>query len=131
MFRSCQNEESIRKLYRRLANFLHPDKGGESDLMVILTNAYEKALIEFKKSENSKVKPEAKYQNVYDDILYDEDDERFEIIEDILAYSEKNPRYKTDYLNSIKEFIDKNGFITSAQYNSLVKTYYAFRMDKQ
>lgn len=46
MFRNCQDEDSIKKLYLRLASFLHPDKGGEADLMIMLTNAYERALVE-------------------------------------------------------------------------------------
>ena len=131
MFKNCQDEESIKKLYRRLANYLHPDKGGEADLMIILTKSFERALVELKKSANANVKPDAKYQNIYEDIPYDPEDERFEIFKEILKYSEKYPRYKTDYINSILEYMDNKGFITSAQYNSLVKTYYTFRMDKE
>jgi hypothetical protein len=131
MFINCQDEDSMKKLYRRLANFLHPDKGGEADLMIMLTKSFERALINLKKSANANVKPDAKYQNIYEDILYDLEDERLGIIKEILKYSEKYPRYKTDYINSIIEYMDNNGFITSSQYNSLVKSYYAFRMDKE
>ncbi len=131
MFRNCQDENSIKNLYRRLANFLHPDKGGEADLMVMLNKSYERALVEFKKSGNVNVKPDAKYENVYDDIPYDIEDERFDVIKDILEYAEKNKRYKTDYVQSILEFIENKGYITSSQYNSLVKSYYTFRMDKE
>jgi curved DNA-binding protein CbpA len=131
MFRNCQDEESIKKLYRRLANFLHPDKGGEADLMIMLTKSFERSLVDFKKSEKKYVKPDAKYENTYDDIPYEKEDKRFDLIKDILKYAKNNPKYKKDYIESIMEFINNNGFITSAQYNSLVKTYYAFRMDRE
>jgi hypothetical protein len=44
MFHRCQNKEEVEKLYKRLAKRLHPDCGGEHDLMVLLKENYESAL---------------------------------------------------------------------------------------
>lgn len=129
MFRSCLCEDSVKKLYRRLAAFLHPDKGGEPDLMSLLTDSYEKALLEVKKI-SGKQSENIKYENVVNDILYDPSDERLTIITKIREYAEKQRKYKLDYLESVIEFMEDRGYMTSSQYNSLVKSYYSFKMDK-
>ncbi len=44
MFQRCQNEEEVEKLYKRLAKRLHPDCGGEHELMILLKESYESSI---------------------------------------------------------------------------------------
>lgn len=83
---------------------LHPDCGGEHDLMILLQESYENV-------------PST--------------DERLKIIEEIIEYAKTHPKFNVAYTESIKAYGSENGYITSTQYNTLVKTYYAFRMDKK
>jgi len=44
MFQRCQSKEEVEKLYKRLAKRLHPDCGGEHELMILLNESSESAL---------------------------------------------------------------------------------------
>lgn len=44
MFHTCKTKAEVNSLFKRLAKHLHPDQGGENDLMILLTEAKEKAL---------------------------------------------------------------------------------------
>jgi len=48
VFHHCINIQDLKKLYRRLALRLHPDKGGSADLMMLLQESYDVALEFFK-----------------------------------------------------------------------------------
>jgi plasmid stability protein len=56
--------------------------------------------------------------------------EAADILDEMLDYAESHPRFDASYVNSIKKQALKTRQISAAQYNSLLKTYYAFRMDK-
>jgi hypothetical protein len=58
MFQYCQNEEEAKKLYHRLAKRLHPDSGGENELMILLQKDYDIAL--------NRIKPSALASKFYD-----------------------------------------------------------------
>lgn len=117
---------------------LHPDQGGTNELMILLQESYEfmkenpksfKELIEFsgilKKSSTTNQSLD-KYQKSYEDIPLN--DQRLEIIKEIYTYSKNNDNFNTSFVESVCEFGNKKGFITSGQYNSLVNVYYSFRM---
>ena len=36
MFHRCQTHEDVKQLFRKLVMYLHPDKGGSNELMVLL-----------------------------------------------------------------------------------------------
>jgi hypothetical protein len=38
-------------------------------------------------------------------------------------------KFDTSYVSNIADFLEENSYLTSGQYNSLVKVYTAFRMD--
>ena len=139
MFFRCKTPDETKKLFRRLALHLHPDKGGEDDLMILLQEAYQLHLDgistweESKKdtektTEKQKEEPEypGSYQQVYEDVT--KDNPILDIFKDILEYAKNHKNFKTDYTKSLIEFLEENGFITSSQYNGLVRIYYSFRM---
>lgn len=127
MFHKCKSSDEVKALYRRLAMLLHPDKGGDNALMTLLTECYEKTFDQFKKVEEQITDLEkGKYRPVFDDILIN--DPRIDIIKDMWLYSEKHPKFNTAFLESISDYLENKGYITKAQYNSLIKTYYSFRM---
>jgi hypothetical protein len=43
MFHKCKSDEERKSLFRRLSKRLHPDLGGDSDLMALLLECYEMA----------------------------------------------------------------------------------------
>lgn len=144
MFRKCRSVAEVKKLYRLLALRLHPDYGGSNELMALLIEVYEEALDSAtyeERNDNKKkeTKTEKSYydENEYGDGLYkcvNEDvqqkDPRLKIFMDILEYAKEHKTFKTDFVLSLVEFLDEKGFLTPAQYNKLVKIYYAFHMDK-
>lgn len=155
MFHKCKNEADRKALFRRLAKKLHPDHGGEHELMILLQECYE---IEIKKhegkkgydyedlqrewdkrSQNEKKEPpkekprpkpfDGSYDTVFEDVY--EGDERIRIIHEILAFSATHPTFDASFTLSVSEYLSEHGFITTAQFNALVKIYYAFKMDEQ
>jgi len=128
MFHNCKNEKEIKKLFRSLASFLHPDKGGEGYLMILLQEAKELAVEAVKGYESFK-KETTKHEKTYEDV--DAGDERLSIICEIKKYGEKHKSFSTDFVESVEEYLEEHGYVTSSQFNSLVKVYYSFRMDKK
>lgn len=150
MFFKCLTTTECKNLFKRLAKKLHPDLGGDHDLMILLKEAYEErysSLEIFEQLRNEKPKDETKsytfkkknkpepapwdgiYEKVTDDIY--RGDPRLSIIDEILNYASKNPTFKTDFTNSVKGFLDKKDYITSSQFNTLIKIYFSFRMDEE
>ena len=129
MFHKCKDRDEIKALYRKLSLRLHPDHGGESIHMILLTECYNIALECMK--DPIKIKNSSKkYEKVTEDI-YADDKERMKIIEEIKNYAKKHPRFSPLFVESIDDFLTENGYITSTQFNSLVKIYYSFRMDEK
>lgn len=132
MFRFCRTKEEIKQLYRDLSKFLHPDKHGDHDLFIRLTHAYEFSLDDI---EGKTPKPEKKVSGMKSgDIIFDIDcslSDDFFIVRDIFAFAKNNKKFSLDFVNSVLEFGKKNGYITSHQYNSLLKVHASFRMDKE
>ena len=71
-----------------------------------------------------------KYQSTCEDV-HEEDGAMLRIIDDILAYSQKHKEFKTDFVDSVSDLLEKKGCITSTQYNALVKIYYSFVMGEE
>jgi curved DNA-binding protein CbpA len=133
MFRSCKSKEEVKKLYRELALLIHPDRGGSNSLMALLTETYEKEMKANGGSKEAKQphsrpssggrKYEEAYENIYDGSY------ELEIMDEIFEYAKDHQKFSTSFVDSIKEFLEGKGFITSTQYNSLIRIYYGFKMD--
>ena len=130
MFQNCKTADEAKTLFRRLAHFLHPDKGGESDLMILLQDEYDMILEFFRNNtQNLKSKCNLKYQNTYENVFKGSDE--LAIFYEIYQYAAVHPKFETKYIDSLNDYLQNNGYLTSTQYNKLVKIYYAFRMDKE
>jgi DnaJ-class molecular chaperone len=69
MFHHCKTKEEIKSLYFKLAQYLHPDKGGDSNLFSLLKESYEMAmdLLDLKEAIIKENKKKRRYENtVYD-----------------------------------------------------------------
>ena len=136
MFAKCKDLEEAKKLFRKLAMKLHPDYGRTNELMILLQETYE-ICVEKLTPSTVKVKPKPKikttkcefYENSFEDIY--NGDTRLFIIPEIIKYAQSHKSFKTSYLESVMDFLNQNEFVTSGQYNPLVKIYYAFRMDEK
>jgi len=137
MFFNCHNKTESKKLYRKLSMYLHPDKGGDDYLMSLLTSAYHACLerggaatednetkrddINAKEYESNEIYPMS-----YDDIR--KGDSRLDIISEIHEYASNHKKFNIGYIESIKEYLSDNAYISSTQYNTLRKIYYSFHM---
>lgn len=134
MFHQCKTKADVKALYRALAKLLHPDQGGSSEMMILLTEARHEAFeaIEtivdldehFDKSEENSNGREFKKQN---GPVYCNHDEAL-IFMYIRDYAESHKSFSTKFLDSVEAKMDRDGFISANQYNGLVNTYYSFRM---
>lgn len=122
MWHHCKNAEDRKKLFRKLSHLLHPDKGGDKELFVLLQESYQQANkgkdSEFSKKENT-------YESV--DKIY-AGDSRLTVIERIYAYAEKYPSFDTSFVNNIQQFFLQRGYISLKQCEALERCYETFRM---
>jgi hypothetical protein len=134
MFHNCKSIEDIKSLYRKLSLRLHPDLGGEAFLMILLTESYEIALESIKPvKQDKKTKIPTRSGTGYEITPFDilKGDDYLKIIDEIYEYAKTHPKFSLTFIDSINAFLSESGFITASQFNSLVKIYYSFRMDKK
>jgi len=129
MFFLCKTEDEIKKLFRKLAIYLHPDKGGDVYLMNLLIEAREHASKCISRENIRDVEESQAFKNACEDIYLS--DSRLDIIDHILEYAKLHKSFNNKFTISVKDFLLQKGYITSMQYNSLVKIYYSFRMDEK
>lgn len=148
MFRFCKNEQETKKLFRKLSLRLHPDHGGDNELMNLLNKTYEDvkeeiALGVYDEDRNQNI------ENAFSAFSPDEDDieegirvsfekvcekiykgdSDMQILDRIMEFTVQNKKFKNEFAQSVKEFFEERGFVTESQYNSLVKIYYQFCME--
>lgn len=133
MFEQCKDKSEIKSLFRKLAKYLHPDVGGDSYLMNRLQESKEyhelKLALDTEINREEQKKSRRGYEKVYEDVHVD--DWEFTIIDEIYSYALKNKSFSTQWIDSIYEYYEIKGYITSAQYNTLVKCYYSFNMHEK
>ncbi len=156
MFQDCNSETEVKKLYRRLALLIHPDRGGDGELMVKLTKAYDRALSNAPKPRSTtsqartqpnprprkppepKPQPEAPRPRK-DGEPYTESQEgdikntdwRSGILLELVEFFKTKKSYTNKFINSIACYFAIRGFITSGQYNCLVRMYNEFGLNKK
>ncbi len=131
MFFKCLDKNESQKLFHKLALRLHPDHGGSNELMILLQEAYQERIrvIEMIEESREHEKQNKTYENVYEKIYLR--DERINVMHEIMDYLQKKPDIKIEFAISVHKFLKDNGYVTSGQYNTLVKIYYQFEMDKK
>jgi hypothetical protein len=138
MFRKCQTKDEIRELYKRIVFLFKQEPQGGSDLISLLNKCakesaertdYREKLRQKHKEDYSQTKyckENGKYQDAIEDV--DDSDERLNIIYNIHQFANKNPGYKIEFVVSLENYLEDKGKISAAQYNALVKSYYAMKM---
>lgn len=132
MFHRCKDKEDGHKLFKKLAKYLHPDTGGDHESFILLKECFDMFLdyltSGFHENTEKKGDPNRYQLSPYD---VTEGSDKLKIFDEITKYSKTHLKYNLSYLESVQEYLQEHGFITSGQYNALVKNYYAFRMDKE
>jgi hypothetical protein len=127
MFQKCQTTEETKTLFRKLAKYLHPDVGGDTQLMILLQETYEMHLHSL---ENQKMIGTTESEPVYTPIWIYKDDPRTKVVYEILKYAKYNKRFDDTFVASIKDQLEANGKISQAQLNSILKVYKGFKMEQ-
>lgn len=135
MFRKCKTAEEIKTLFRRLSKFLHPDVGGDVDLMTLLNECYREQLDQIQSiGKPKKVKrtpsPKDSFSPVRESrVLYE--DPRSDMIIYIMGYMQRNPEFKSEFLQSIVDFFSRKKYVTGKQYNAALNIYYMYAMEEE
>jgi len=144
VFRFCKNEQEVKKLFRKLSLRLHPDHGGDNELMNLLNKTYEDvkediawgAFNENKKYDFSAFEPDedeieegvrVRFEKVCEKVYKGDSD--MQILDRIMEFTVQNKKFKNEFAQSVKEFFEERGYVTEGQYNSLVKIYSQFCME--
>jgi|SRR5579859_485708 len=132
MFHECNTFEEKKKLYRRLSKHLHPDCGGDDDLMSLLTRAYESSIAfsSFEPDDEDVEEEEWDGGVRHESSRIYNSSPKTVLIDIILSYAKENKGFKTDFVKSIKDYLEKNGSISAKQYNCLVDLFYQRDIDK-
>ena len=113
MFQHCQNKQEVEKLYKRLAKRLHPDCGGEHELMILLKESYESALNRIR----GHISPSRSAPSSKPNEKVSINDKRLAFIKEIRKVLK---RLKVDSpVISVIKSLDENQFLTIEQYEWL------------
>lgn len=132
MFHRCQTEIEAKELFRCLAKRLHPDCGGEKELMVLLQESHDIALNLIKnpaspaQSDARNIKPPSPPASPSKPVeKVPAGDKRLEFVKDLPALLMKvEVSVKTvNFIISIIEFLNNNQFLTIEQYKTLKSVY--------
>lgn len=80
------------------------------------------------KEKNKKPKKQ-KYEKTEINIA-EQETKKTKIFSEIIAFSQENPKFKSDFFFSVYEYFKTNRMVTSRQYNVLVEIYYQNNMQK-
>lgn len=128
MFFKCKTIEQSKSLYEKLVKKLHPDFGGDYELMLLLNDAFEsniKIINEKEKNIGKEKKYVFQYGNIY------QGDERLEIFIDIQYFALTHSSFDMTYVESLKKFLSEKGYLTGMKYNRLVYLFYSYNMDEE
>lgn len=129
-FDECKNLDDVKKRYRILSKLFHPDHGGPVDLMLELNRYYENATGRFhkQKTENKKEEKTKKPTHTY---THDDEDEYLEKIEKIMKYADMFKSFDSNFIDSVWEQFQANGFISDRQKSAIDKIYINFRIGEK
>lgn len=118
MFAKCKTVLEIKTLYRRLALHLHPDHGGDNELMALLVESMEAALEAI--SEANPLLPEG-FEETKEPVF--QGDFRILLLPTIVEFCSDNGIEPSEFIISVKEYYTKKKYVTIKQYNALLRIY--------
>lgn len=118
MFAKCKTVSEIKTLYRKLALHLHPDHGGDNELMSLLIATMETALEAL--SEETKPFPE-EFEETKEPIF--QGDFRILLLPAIVEFCSDNGIELSQFVVSVKEYYSKKKYVSVKQYNALFRVY--------
>lgn len=145
MFHKCRNKEEIKKLYHQLANRMHPDKGGNDAMMILLNEAASIAENMLQARGHVREDPSPKPSDIprnkkqpfkqpgageYSEVSrsVDVNDPEYDMVEAVHEWLHSQSKYKSDFIDSVYDKSQEYGFITQAQYNAMLKSYIKFKV---
>lgn len=116
MFENTETLDELKRIYRKLCKFLHPDLGGDKELMQLATEEYERRKI----SIENFYKKTTKDEEIFNQQKYyrreDVDKELFKILMELTNFMKPN---EEDFFLGVCEYAANNGYVTEKQYNAL------------
>lgn len=131
MFFKCSTTQEAKKLFYRLCKHLHPDHGGEHDLMVLLQESYAEFLKVYGLLDEERQKAQRQQESIEFQVAYEDvysGDPQLRIFDKIKTYAHGHPNFKSEFVDSVIDYLESRGYVTSSQYNACLKIYNSFRM---
>lgn len=123
MFNKCKNLQEAKILFRKLSLRLHPDSGGSHELMVLLQESYQICVEALGINEkDSPLEDVRQFKNVSSRVWLG--DYKLSIVDEIFKFDERGIGFNFVRFHQIVDFLNKNKFVVSGQYNELVEIYY-------
>jgi len=132
MFRYCKDTQEIKQLFRKLSKLLHPDTGGDAELMSLLIRAKEDSSKNIKETTNtpgSSVEDYDYFEQAYGPVDLS-DDIPNQMIEIMVDYAKSHENFDPAFLIKMKDIYEEKGEISAGQYNALLRVFTAFRMEE-
>lgn len=110
-FKNIENEEQAKKLYRKLALKLHPDKGGDPNEFILLQNEYSELLEQLGQSPAFKEETKQPDNTILDELKFlGKTFLKSKATQDFLRTKAQNSRtpYESLFYKEILDLIKKN-----------------------
>ena len=123
MFSKCKSLQDVKTLFRKLSLRLHPDSGGSHELMLLLQEAYQNFLESLNSNEKTNpLEDNVQFKNVSTRVWLG--DHKLSIVDELFKFNEMGIGFNFVRFHQILDFLNKNKFVVSSQYNELVQIYY-------
>lgn len=115
MFENADTLDELKRIYRKLCKHLHPDLGGDKELMQLATEEYENKKLklennyDYKKAEEEWFKNN-KYSKIEDVI------QEFKKLSNLENFMKPNEK---EFFYGVVTYAEKNGYVTEKQLTSL------------
>lgn len=142
MFQMQMCDENVKSLFRKLSKYLHPDVGGDKDLFRMLVDARDGQLSYLKdinemadrcEEEEDELEQDNDWDGEFrkiEDNIYKNDGMLIAVIEIMSSYSKSHNKFDPSFLIKMIDACEEKGFMTANQFNALLKTFKAFRMEE-
>jgi len=131
MFSGCKNPKEVIDLFEKISLYVHPECGGAEELFELLEAAKDRAIesiVAYNEYAELCDQAELPRYELTNQAVH-QGDTNLNIINDILDFSSDDNEFNSEFTLSVANFFKRKKYITSAQYNALVKIYNAFVKD--